>query len=93
MPELLFKPVKDLTFDSVPDESTRLMSILRDSKTVSKIVFDLSQVSRCDSAGLALLIDVKRLCKKHDKSLSFQGISDNIMALASFSGIEDVLAV
>jgi phospholipid transport system transporter-binding protein len=52
---------------------------------------DLSNVVQCDSAGLALLIEAKRLCLKHHKILILEGMPKVISAWAKFCGVEAIL--
>ena len=90
MSEQLFKPSSELTFDTVQSDSTRLMALLQDNKT-TKLRFDLCGVTQCDSAGLALLIDAKRLCAQYHKSLVIEGMPKAISALAEFCGVDAML--
>ncbi|MCX7117147.1 MAG: STAS domain-containing protein [Legionellales bacterium] len=87
----LFQPSNQLTFDTVKQDGQRLQKLLTLSKT-SVIRMDLSQVSLCDSAGLALLIEVKRLCQRGEKILIIEGMPKVISALAEFCGVDALLA-
>jgi len=86
----IFKPSKALTFDTVDSDSQGLLRLLRDSETTA-IRLDLGEVEHCDSAGLALLIEAKRLCKQYDKTLTIEGMPKAISALAEFCGVEMML--
>lgn len=88
--EKIFKPSQELTFDTAPPDSKRLQKLLRDNKTTT-IRMDLGGVVHCDSAGLALIIEAKRLCKQHHKTLEIEGIPKAISALAEFCGVEAML--
>lgn len=87
-----FKPSNQLTFDTVPKDSERLRKQIIAS-TSEKLKLDLSDVTQCDSAGLALLIEAKRLCKKHKLLFEIEGMSKTIHALAEFCGVNMMLAV
>ena len=87
----LFKPSGELTFDTVQLDSERLLKLLRDNKTAS-ICLDMHDVLQCDSAGLALLIEAKRLCKQYGTMLTIEGVPKAISALAEFCGVEAMLA-
>jgi len=52
---------------------------------------DLTEVIHCDSAGLALLIEAKKLCKQHNKNFKVVGISTTTLSLAAFCGVNDIL--
>jgi phospholipid transport system transporter-binding protein len=54
-------------------------------------IFDLTQVTACDSAGVALLIEAKRLSQSHQYNCHFQGISSAIQMWIQFCGVEEVL--
>ena len=72
------------------EDSERLLTFLRDTKAV-QVHLDLCAVTQCDSAGLALLIEAKRLCKQYSKTLIIDGMPKAIYALAEFCGVEAML--
>lgn len=88
--EHTFKPSNDLTFKTVPPISDLLHKLFHDDK-ITNIQLDLHDVSHCDSAGLALLIEAQRLCKQYNKTLIMQGIPKAIYSLAEFCGVETLL--
>ena len=90
MDEQLFKPSNELTFDTIQDDSKRLLKLLDDNKA-SSFRLDLQDVKQCDSAGLALLIEAKRLCKHHNKNIVMSNVPKVIYALAEFCGVEGIL--
>lgn len=92
MSEKTFKPTRDLTFDTVQVNSQRLLKLLRETKT-SSLRLDLNDVLQCDSAGLAFLIEAKRVCKHYNKALVLVGMSKMIYSLAEFCGVESMLVV
>ena len=90
MSERLFNPSDQLTFDTVQKDSQRLIILLQDSQTTS-LRLDLHDVVQCDSAGLALLIETKRLCNRYRKALIIEGLPKAIAGLAEFCGVETML--
>ena len=88
--EHVFKPSQALTFDTVQLDGNRLLKLLRDDKATT-IRLDLGDVLQCDSAGLALLIEAKRLCKQYHKILTIEGMPKAVSALAEFCGVEAML--
>jgi phospholipid transport system transporter-binding protein len=88
--EQIFKPSNALTFDTVQPDGKRLQKLLRDNKTTT-ICMDLGEVVHCDSAGLALFIEAKRLCNQHQKTLKIEAVPKVISALAEFCGVEKML--
>ena len=90
MGDQTFKPSSELTFDTVQKDSEQLIKFLRDNHE-TEVHLNLHQVTLCDSAGLALLIEAKRLCKQYNKRLVIEGMPKAIYALAEFCGVEAML--
>ena len=90
MSEKAFEPSKQLTFNTVESDRKRLLQHVRSPDTRS-LRLDLSQVKQCDSAGLALLIETKRLCRDYNKSFEMQGMPSVIHDWAEFCGVDDIL--
>lgn len=92
MQEQLFKPSTQLTFATVQFDYKRLLSLVKDGERLPvTICFDLHEVTQCDSAGLALIIEANRLCKQYNKSLHIVGVPKSIHALAEFCGVNTIL--
>lgn len=85
-----FKPGTELTFKSVVAVRAKLYHILKDSSVMS-ICLDLSEVIHCDSAGMALLIEARKLGKKSNKNIEIMGMSSETQSLADFCGVKDIL--
>lgn len=88
MQNLSIKLGAKLTFATVEKERSRIFKALHNN---NKINIDLVDVSVCDSAGLALLIDINRNCFNLKKQFQLDNIPQNINALAKFCGIEKLL--
>ena len=85
-----FKPVSILTFATVAADRVRLLELLKESQSKA-IHCDLSEVQTWDSAGLALLIDMRRLCRQYGLELKIDHIPEDVRALAVLYGVELVL--
>ena len=88
-----YKVVGDLSFGSVPDvwrEAREIFSGNAAGKS-GAVRFDLSEVTRSDSAGLALLIEWMRSGKKRGISVSFSSIPDQMQEIARVCGVADQL--
>ncbi len=85
-----FQSSSHLTFDTVESERSRLLKQVQGLST-GHLSLDLSPVAHCDSAGLAWLFEVKRLCDTHHLSFQIEGIPKVIDALAEFCGVEGML--
>lgn len=85
-----FKLASELTFDTVVANRKSLFHYILSQQT-NPICLDLSEVKQCDSAGLALLIDSKKLCQKQGKQFRLTGVPKETQSLAEFCGVQDVL--
>ena len=61
----------------------------RISTQTSPKVLDLSEVSRTDSAGLALLIE----WLKQSATITFRNVPDQMQSLATVSGVQKLLSL
>lgn len=85
-----FKPSNELTFDTVTSDLSLLHAYLK--KNPDRVTrLDLRAVTLCDSAGLALLIEAKRLCNNQKKTLTIEGMPKAVEALAQFCGVDTLL--
>ena len=74
----------ELSFTTV----TALLTEFEYSQSLPQAI-DLKEVTRTDSAGLALLIEFLKQSQK--SSLIFQNIPEQMLNLASVSGVQDML--
>ena len=85
-----FKLASELTFATVVNERQSLMKLLQ-NETFTELKLNLCDVKQCDSAGLALLIEAKRLSHQYKKRLEVIQATPDIVALAAFCGVEQYL--
>lgn len=90
MSESYFKPSTMLTFSTVHSDGERLHAFFRETSS-DALYIDLSEVEQCDSAGLALLIEAKRLSRQYHKTLTIKGMPRVVLSLATFCGVESML--
>jgi len=57
------------------------------------IGIDMGPVQRVESAGLALLVEWRRRAEKAGKTLNYQNIPDQLIAIARLSGVAEILAL
>lgn len=86
----LFKPAQRMTFETVQADCQRLHKFCHENQN-SMLNIDISEVSHCDSSGLALLIEARRLCSVQNKICKIIGMSKSIQALAEFCGVDEML--
>lgn len=79
----------ELNAASVPQLLTDAQPLFQQSG--KQVSIDLSDVSRADSSGLALLIDWMRSAQKQQQQLSFRRLPEQLLEMARVSGIEDIL--
>ncbi len=80
-----------LTFDTVPrvfEQSTAWLE-----RPGGPISIDLREVSRADSAGLALLVEWLRLAKTKGRSLKFVNAPEQVKSLIRVNGLDRALGV
>ncbi|WED43904.1 STAS domain-containing protein [Legionella cardiaca] len=85
-----FKPSQEMTFTTVQSDCERLVKYFREVAS-NHVTLDLSEVTHCDSAGLALLIEAKRLSASRKKTCKIEGMPKAIHALAEFCGVDAIL--
>lgn len=85
-----FKLASELTFATVEKEHQSLVKLLQ-NETLTELKLNLCDVRQCDSAGLALLIEAKRLSRQYNKRLEVVHATPDIVALAEFCGVEQYL--
>ena len=78
----------ELSFKNVPELVLMSQEYFKSSDGLE---VDLADVSRADSAGVALLIEWQRLAQKKKKSISFFNIPSQMMAIAHLSGVDELL--
>jgi phospholipid transport system transporter-binding protein len=77
-----------LTFETVPDLYQNSSSWFEGT---GELVFDLAQVERTDSAGLALLIEWLRRAQAANRTLRFANIPTQVQTLIRINGLQDAL--
>lgn len=74
---------------------SNVMLLLAESKkhikNVDVLIFDFSQVTASDSAGLALIIEWVKLAKMYRKQIKLQHISGELMSLARASSLDKLI--
>lgn len=78
-----------LNFATIMDVWKKSLPLLEQSPIWN---FDLSQVTVCDSAALALLFEWKLHAKKLNKPIQFKNISNQIMSIATAANVASLLS-
>lgn len=77
----------DLTSETVMD----VLSELNGYNTLDQWVINLSGVNKVDSSAVALLLEVIKIAKQHQITLSFQHVPKQLMAIAKLSQLDSFL--
>jgi phospholipid transport system transporter-binding protein len=80
----------ELTFATV---NTVLGEIQKLATSLPALNIDLADVTRSDSAGLALLVHWMRVARTAKKQIVFHHIPGQMLAIASASGLDELLPV
>lgn len=80
----------DLIFDTVLANRKIIVNALRKDSS-SSFVIDLKGINQCDSAGLAMMIDLKRLARRQNNQINFVNLPKQMKALADFCGVSSIL--
>jgi len=82
----------ELNMQTVPAASKQLLEMIT-SVTEKVFTLDLKDVSRSDSAGVALLVEAMQLAKTAGLSLSFSHLPQQMQDIAGVSGLLDILPI
>ena len=78
----------ELNFDSVPALAGRSGELFREP---GEVRVSLADVTRADSAGLALLVDWLREARRRGRRIAFTHVPAQLLALARVSGVDELL--
>lgn len=79
----------DLTFTTVTTVLAQSRSLL--DGEASGMVIDLAEVTRADSAGLALLMQWLRMGQKQGMDIRFRHLPEQLLAIARASDLEGLI--
>ena len=82
----------ELNNQTVPDISKQLLALIPAIEG-KNITVDLALVSRSDSAGVALLVEVMQLAKSANLTLLFTNLPQQMKDIAGLSGLLDILPI
>ncbi|MCK5386636.1 MAG: STAS domain-containing protein [Gammaproteobacteria bacterium] len=82
----------ELNNQTVPDISKQLLTLIP-AVEGKNITLDLALVSRSDSAGVALLVEVMQLAKSANLTLLFSNLPQQMKDIAGISGLLDILPI
>ena len=80
-----------LTLDTAQEKLRQGQAWIENLRTDGKI--DLSEVTQCDSAGMALLIAWARFAKQQDRKIQFVHLPSQLLTIARLSNLDTVLPI
>ena len=84
----------ELSFQTVPLLIASNQYLFADDfDTGCELNIDLDQVSRADSAGVALLIEWQRQARQKNRAIYFHNIPSKMLAIARLSGVDEILSL
>jgi phospholipid transport system transporter-binding protein len=78
----------ELTFLTAKDIVSQAKMMV---EAMTVLNLDFSEVTRSDSAALAILVDWMRIAKKESKAIIFHNVPQQILAIANASGLDEFL--
>lgn len=84
----------ELNMQTVPEVSKQLAKLIKEQTLVTEnLTLDLTSISRSDSAGVALLVDVMQRAKTAKMTLLFSNLPQQMQDIAGISGLLDILPI
>lgn len=80
----------NLTFSAIDKKTLKAMPFLR-GPGPGPVVLDFSDVSKTDSAGLALIIEWIKVARRKQIRLLFENIPEQLLTIAKVGGFEQLL--
>ena len=82
-------------FSTVPGLTQRVVDFFKSYKksavtqsAAEKVMIDLSAITDCNSAGLALLLEIDKQAHSKNIDVYFENLPDNLLTIAKAYGVE-----
>ncbi|MGD8484385.1 MAG: STAS domain-containing protein [Thioalkalispiraceae bacterium] len=85
-----YRIIGELNMSTVPQLLQDMAAVFSTSQQAR--VIDLTDVSRSDSAGLALLLEWQRLAQEQGLQLTFRNLPEQMQAIIKVSGLEKLIS-
>ncbi|MEE9325680.1 MAG: STAS domain-containing protein [Cocleimonas sp.] len=80
----------DFVFSQVATLLEQAKNVLG-SQSESKLILSCEEITRIDSAGISLFLELKRWSSKQNKTLSIQGLPKQAQSLVDTYKLQDVI--
>ncbi|MDP3560359.1 MAG: STAS domain-containing protein [Legionellaceae bacterium] len=77
-----------LTFSLVKEIRGHMLAFVRQHTAGETCIFNMKAVTFCDTAGLALLLELQRFALAHSCTLQLQSLTPGVHTLLQFYGID-----
>lgn len=81
----------ELLMATVPPLARRADEVL--AGVSGQVTIDFAGVSRADSAGLALLLELQRLARRTGFEIRFRGLPDQLLQILRLSELDEILPI
>jgi phospholipid transport system transporter-binding protein len=80
-----------LSFETLPDVLRASEEYAARADLPDRLTIDFAGIDAIDSSAVALLLEWRRQAVRHRKKLVFVNLPDNLVALATLYGVEDLI--
>ena len=81
----------ELGFETLPAVLAQSAEVTARTDLPERLTIDFSGITGVDSSAVALLLEWRRLAAKLGKTLVFENIPGNLLALAELYGVADLI--
>jgi phospholipid transport system transporter-binding protein len=75
-------------FNTAPDLVQRALNYFKANTGNNKIRVDLSKITKCNSAGLALMFEMTKHARTKNIDLHFENLPETLLTIAKAYGVE-----
>jgi phospholipid transport system transporter-binding protein len=88
--DTVYRIIGEMNMSTVPQLLTSMSQLF--SGNADTRVIDLAEVSRSDSAGLALLLEWQRLAQEQNIQLSYRNLPEQMQSIIQISGLDKLIS-
>jgi phospholipid transport system transporter-binding protein len=81
----------ELGFETLPAVLAQSAEFVARKDLPDRLTIDFSKITGVDSSAVALLLEWRRLAAKRGKTLVFENLPANLLALAELYGVADLI--
>ncbi len=81
----------ELAFETLPAVLAQSAEFTARTDLPERLTIDFSKITSVDSSAVALLLEWRRIAAKRGKTLVFENLPANLLALAELYGVADLI--